>query len=282
MRLTEAQLVAFREEGFVMLFNALDPELMRSARDLLWDSALPSLRRDDPGTWQGPFAKEDEGIVLHREGGGVQARLPAGMIHGTPTVNWSGCSWRCRTSGSEQAILDLTAHTLWEAAEQLLGVGQVVPPNNETVGQMLAHTGEDASDIATLEQIAAESDVGFRQLCARYVSSVIAASNPRTVRGGRGVSNSHAPLPEGMDHRDAADIFVAGTRARGVCECSACSACSAPPFTRSIVGVPHRGSHMARMTAPLLQMASCLTRQRRGGSPGQRAATRTRTLSIWG
>eukprot|EP01048_Picozoa_sp_COSAG05_P013571 COSAG05_NODE_1460_length_4825_cov_20.784173_1_plen_141_part_10 len=141
MRLTEAQLVTFREEGFVVLFGALDPELMRRARDLLWESAPPSLRRDDPTTW-GPIAKEDEGIVLMREGG-AQSRLPAGMIHGTPTVNWSGCSWRCRTSGSEQAILDLTANTLWEAAEQLLGVGQVVPPTNESVGQMLARTDED-------------------------------------------------------------------------------------------------------------------------------------------
>ena len=68
---------------------------------------------------------------------------------------------------------DLTANTLWEAAKQLLGVGQ-----------MLARTNEDASDITALERIAAESDVGFRSLCARYVGSVIAASDPARVKGG--------------------------------------------------------------------------------------------------
>ena len=60
MRLTEAELVTFREEGFVIKYNALDPELMARARDLLWESAPPSLRRNDPSTWVGPIKKEDD------------------------------------------------------------------------------------------------------------------------------------------------------------------------------------------------------------------------------
>ena len=45
--------------------------------------------------------------------------------------------------------------------------------------------------------------------------SVIVASEPR-VKGGASISNSHAPLPEGMDHRDISNLFVAGTRSRGI------------------------------------------------------------------
>ena len=214
MRLTEAELLAFREEGFVIKHNALDPELMAKARDLLWESAPPSLRRDDPETWIGPIKTEDEGIMLMRDG--VPTRIPAGMIHGTATVNQSGFSWRCRTAGAERSILDMTARDLWDVAEQLLGVGEVVEPIGEILGEMLAHTGEDATDVETLGKIAAESDVGFRQLCARYAHSVVVASDSTRVKGGASIKNSHAPLPEGMDHRDIANLFVAGTRARGI------------------------------------------------------------------
>jgi hypothetical protein len=90
------------------------------------------------------------------------------MIHGTATVNQSGFSWRCRTAGAEQCMLDMTANSLMEVAEQLLGEGEVQEPTGESVGQMLARTGDDASDAATLAAIAGESDVGFKQLCARY------------------------------------------------------------------------------------------------------------------
>ena len=67
MRLTEAELVTFREEGFVAKYGVLDPALMAQARDLLWASAPPSLRRDEPASWIGPIAKDDEGIVLMRD-----------------------------------------------------------------------------------------------------------------------------------------------------------------------------------------------------------------------
>jgi hypothetical protein len=214
MRLTEAELVMFREEGFVVKYGVLDPALMAEARDLLWASAPPSVRRDEPASWVGPIRPEDEGIVLMRDG--VATRIPAGMIHGTATVNQSGFSWRCRTAGAERCMLDMTATALWEVAEQLLGEGEVVPPTGESVGEMLAHRGEDATDADALARIAAESDVGFPQLCARYAHSVIAASDPARVAGGQGASNSHAALPEGMDHRDVANLFVAGTRARGI------------------------------------------------------------------
>ena len=230
MRLTEAELVTFREEGFVAKYGVLDPALMAQARDLLWASAPPSLHRDEPASWVGPIAEEDEGIVLMRDGvrlrthtsvaacaqwaslslslfltgcaSQVATRIPAGMIHGTATVNQSGFSWRCRTAGAEQCMLDMTANSLMEVAEQLLGEGEVQEPTGESVGQMLARTGDDASDAATLAAIAGESDVGFKQLCARYAHSVIAASPPERVKGGCNAKNSHAPLPEGMDERD--------------------------------------------------------------------------------
>ena len=66
MRLTEAELVRFREEGFVAKYGVLDPELMARARQLLWDSAPPSVKRDDPTTWVGPIREEEEGIMLVR------------------------------------------------------------------------------------------------------------------------------------------------------------------------------------------------------------------------
>eukprot|EP01052_Picozoa_sp_SAG31_P060921 SAG31_NODE_20045_length_585_cov_0.868313_1_plen_56_part_10 len=55
MRLTEDELVLFREEGFVVKYNMLDNELMARSRDLLWDSAPPSVQRHKPASWIGPI-----------------------------------------------------------------------------------------------------------------------------------------------------------------------------------------------------------------------------------
>ena len=76
------------------------------------NAAPPSIERDQPSTWAGPIATEDEGIVLMRRG--RPSRLPAGMIHGTATINQSGFSWRCRTAGAEQCMLDMLPNALWE------------------------------------------------------------------------------------------------------------------------------------------------------------------------
>ena len=74
MRLTEDELVLFREEGFVVKHNMLDSDLMAQSRNLLWDSAPPSIRRDKPSSWIGPIKEDEEGVRVERLEEVVQLR----------------------------------------------------------------------------------------------------------------------------------------------------------------------------------------------------------------
>ena len=54
--LTVEQVDFFRDNGYLILPNVLDPELMAQTRDAWWDAAPPELKRDDPETWVGAFS----------------------------------------------------------------------------------------------------------------------------------------------------------------------------------------------------------------------------------
>ena len=54
--LTDEQTDFFRDNGYLILHNVLDPELMAQTRDAWWEAAPPELKRDDPETWVDAFS----------------------------------------------------------------------------------------------------------------------------------------------------------------------------------------------------------------------------------
>lgn len=54
--LTAEQVEFFRDNGYLILRDVLDPALMAQARDAWWQAAPPELKRDDPDTWVEAFA----------------------------------------------------------------------------------------------------------------------------------------------------------------------------------------------------------------------------------
>jgi len=55
--LSTDQLIFFRENGYLVLRDVLNPELMAQARDSWWSAAPPALKRDEPDTWVGAFGE---------------------------------------------------------------------------------------------------------------------------------------------------------------------------------------------------------------------------------
>jgi hypothetical protein len=110
MRLSSDEMRFFKREGYLIKRGVLDLELMARARERLWVGAPPSLRREDPASWVGPIAAGDES-----EDKGNYRR---------------GFRWQYREPGSEAWMVRLLASEprVWGMAEQLLGAGQLVPP----------------------------------------------------------------------------------------------------------------------------------------------------------
>jgi hypothetical protein len=59
-RLSADEVSFFKEYGYLLKSNVLDPELCARARDQLWATATPPLRRDEPRTWTGPIEPQHE------------------------------------------------------------------------------------------------------------------------------------------------------------------------------------------------------------------------------
>ena len=53
--LTVEQVNFFRDNGYLVLRNVLDPALMAQTRDAWWDAAPPELKRDEPDSWVDAF-----------------------------------------------------------------------------------------------------------------------------------------------------------------------------------------------------------------------------------
>ena len=100
MKLTTDELRFFKRNGYLIKRNILNPELTERARARLWDGAPQGRTRDDPSTWVGPWAKEEENDEgsNHRRGFRWNFREPGAMPrlhwwrlgakHGRPPCNW--------------------------------------------------------------------------------------------------------------------------------------------------------------------------------------------------
>ena len=111
MKLTREQIAFFKDNGYLILKNALDVQSCAGAQDRKW-AELPEncrLKREDPATHIGPFADEDvQDDALHMR---------------------KDFRWQIRQFGTEQWLVDLVyTKDLIEVAEQLLGEGLIEPP----------------------------------------------------------------------------------------------------------------------------------------------------------
>ena len=181
--LTPEEITHFKREGFVIKYGLLDPTLLEASRQRLWSSFPPRITLDDPASWVGPILPEEETSSGH---------------HGILQNSRSGFSWRERLAGGEQLMLDLIPNRLMPIAEQLIGKGRVQPATNEDVGTMLG-APDDEHFPRVLADCANSSNVGIKQLCARYVHLLDVEDFPVQKQ------------PSVSLH----DIFVVGTRARG-------------------------------------------------------------------
>ena len=110
--LTSEQIRHFKREGYVICYGLLPENLMAACRERLWQDAPASMCADDPTSWVGPIATEDE--------------TGSGM-HGISVNSRSGYIWKERVAGAEQLMLDLLPKRLAPIAEQLLGPGVYLP-----------------------------------------------------------------------------------------------------------------------------------------------------------
>ena len=109
--LTTEELRFFKRCGYLIKRQVMDPKLMAQARERLWDDEPPpSLQRDDPRTWVGPLPESD---------------------HSTDSNNKrSEYRWNYRRIGTEPWIVRMLATdpAIFAMAEQMLGVGELQPP----------------------------------------------------------------------------------------------------------------------------------------------------------
>ena len=126
--LSEPEIAAFKRDGFLVKHGLLDAQLMAQCRARLF-RGLDRVREDEPSSWVGPLRPEEE--------------TGPGM-HGIAGNSRSGFSWKERSAGAEQGMLDLLPGTLLPIAEQLLGKGEVVEATGASVGEMLGAPDDDA------------------------------------------------------------------------------------------------------------------------------------------
>ena len=60
VELTQEDIEFFKNEGYLIKRNVLNPELMERARTRLWEGAPEGRHREDPDTWVGPFKPDEE------------------------------------------------------------------------------------------------------------------------------------------------------------------------------------------------------------------------------
>jgi hypothetical protein len=110
-RLTAEEIRFFKREGYLVKRGVLDQELMARARERKWVGAPERMKRNDPTTWFGPFRPDEE--------------------HGEEADNCRiGYTWKYREPAHEPWIVAMLATNpvIFGWAEQLLGPGQVEPP----------------------------------------------------------------------------------------------------------------------------------------------------------
>jgi hypothetical protein len=111
MALSQEQISFFKENGYLLIPDALDPGLCAKARDALWGSLPPGsdIRQEDPTTHIGPFSEKD--------------------TKADPLDSRVGYRWQLRRNGTEKDMIDLLySEKLTAISEQLLGKGMVQQP----------------------------------------------------------------------------------------------------------------------------------------------------------
>lgn len=111
MQLTTEQLTQFKQAGYLIIRELLDPDRCQQARDLLWAS-LPEdsdIQREDPATHVGPFSDKD--------------------FQDDPLDSRVGFRWQLRRHSTDASLIELTySDDIMAIAEQLLGKGRVSTP----------------------------------------------------------------------------------------------------------------------------------------------------------
>ena len=101
----------FKREGYLIKRGVLDPELLARARERKWEGAPARMKRNDPGTWFGPFQPDEERVE-------------------DPENFRSGFTWKYTAPKHEPWIVAMLATNpvLLGWAEQLLGRGEIEVP----------------------------------------------------------------------------------------------------------------------------------------------------------
>ena len=108
--LTDKEVAQFKRDGYLVKRGVIDSDYCATARERLWDEPPPSLKKDDPESWIGPFKPEEESE--DRE-------------------NFrKGYRWQYRRGGKEEWMVEgLTRHPFVQGvANQLLGEGRFTQP----------------------------------------------------------------------------------------------------------------------------------------------------------
>lgn len=106
--LSPDEIAFFKENGYLIKRNILDPTLMAQARACMWAGAPAQLQMDNPASWVGPFTEksDDPNSVRHEY------------------------TWKYRAPGGEGWMIELLPKnpSVWAIAEQLLGAGTLPEP----------------------------------------------------------------------------------------------------------------------------------------------------------
>jgi hypothetical protein len=106
--LSVEEVTFFKENGYLIKRDILDPTLMTRARAYMWAGAPTQLQPNDPASWVGPFTEKSD----------------------DPTSVRHEYTWKYRAPGSEAWMLQLLPKNpmVWAIAEQLLGMGTLPEP----------------------------------------------------------------------------------------------------------------------------------------------------------
>ena len=106
--LTHDELSFFKEYGYLLKRKAVNLDLCNKVLDRMWETAPPSVKRDDPATWQ---------AVPNNE----ESKDPLLFIQGT--------RWQYRGASTEKDLIELIfCEQLVTWAEQILGKGTLRQP----------------------------------------------------------------------------------------------------------------------------------------------------------
>lgn len=106
--LSAEELSFFKTYGYLIKRGALDRQHCARVLDRMWQSAPPSLNREDPETWK---------------------PIPDGEASADPLLVLQGSRWQLRAAATERQLIDLVfAPPLLNWAEQLLGTGTLRAP----------------------------------------------------------------------------------------------------------------------------------------------------------